>query len=306
LREIAEHIGAQIDAAYAGVTITSLAPLSAAGPGHLSFFDNSKYLEQFKTCTASACIANAKYAPMAPKGVAVLTVAEPYRSYAKIAQKFYAPRVDEVLIHPGAVIDKTVKIGKGTSVGAYTVIGRDVVIGDNCRISPNVTLQSTKIGDNCIIHPGVRIGQDGFGFAMGQGEHLKVPQLGGVIIGNDVEIGANTCIDRGSGPDTVIGDGTKIDNLVQIGHNVEIGKFCVVVAQVGISGSTKLGDYVVLGGQAGISGHIKIGTGAKVAANAGVMKNIEPGMTVGGFPAIAIRDWHKTTLALEKLTKGNK
>jgi UDP-3-O-[3-hydroxymyristoyl] glucosamine N-acyltransferase len=147
----------------------------------------------------------------------------------------------------------------------------------------------------------VRIGQDGFGFAMGAGGHIKVPQLGGVIIGNDVEIGANTCIDRGSGPSTIIGDGTKIDNLVQIGHNVEIGKHCIIVALVGIAGSTKIGDYVAIGGQSGVAGHLKIGTGAKIAAGSGVMKDIEPGKSVGGSPAMNIRDWHRTTLMIEKM-----
>lgn len=306
LREIAEVIGCKIDDSKADVSINSLAPLSSASEGSLTFFDNTKYLEQFKNARASACIVNAKYAEHAPKTMTVLVVDEPYRSYARIAQKFYPARQPDEEIHPQAVIHKTAKIGKGTSIGASTVIGRDVVIGENCRISPNVTLQSCRIGNNCIIHAGVRIGQDGFGFAMGQGEHIKVPQLGGVIIGNDVEIGSNTCVDRGSGPDTIIGDGTKIDNLVQIGHNVEIGRFCVIVSQVGIAGSTKIGDYVVLGGKSGLNGHIKVGTGAIVAAFSGVLKNVEPGATVGGQPAVAIRDWHKQILALEKLGKGNK
>ncbi len=306
LGEIAAVIGCEIDPAKANIQITGLAPLSAATPGTLSFFDNSKYLEQFKAARASGCIVNAKYSMQAPKDMVVLVVDEPYRSYARIAQKFYAPRQPEVLIDPSAAIDKTAKIGKNTIIGASTVIGREVIIGDNCRISGNVTIQSCRIGNDCIIHAGVRIGQDGFGFAMGQGEHLKVPQLGGVIIGNEVEIGANTCVDRGSGPDTIIGDGTKIDNLVQIAHNVEIGKYCVIVAQVGIAGSAKIGDYVVLGGKSGVNGHIKIGSGAKVAAFSGVLKNVEPGATVGGAPAVNVRDWHKQILAIEKLGKGNK
>lgn len=306
LGEIAETLGCQVEKEKADIKITSLAPLSTASNGQLSFFDNSKYLEQFKLTQASACIINAKHASFVPPNVVAIIVEEPYRSYAKIAQKFYAAKAADVLIHPTAVIDKTAKIGKGTSIGAFTHIGRNVIIGDNSSIGSNVTIQSAKIGENAIIHPGVRIGQDGFGFAMGKGEHLKVPQLGGVVIGNNVEIGANTCIDRGSGPDTVIGDGTKIDNLVQIGHNVEIGRFCVIVSQVGIAGSVKIGDYVVLGGKAGINGHIKIGSGAKVAAFSGVLKNVEPGTTVGGQPAVNIRDWHKATLAMEKLAKGNK
>lgn len=306
LGEIAAEIGAKIDAKYVDIKINALAPLGSAVEGHLSFFDNSKYLEQFKNCRASACILNHKHASDSPKNLVALLVDEPYRSYAKIAQKFYPMRAEDELVHPKAIIHPTAIIGKNTSIGAGAYIGRNVIIGDNCRIFANVTLQTCKIGHYCIIHPGVCIGQDGFGFAMGHGEHLKVPQLGGVIIGNDVEIGANTCIDRGSGPDTIIGDGTKIDNQVQIGHNVEIGKNCVIVSQVGIAGSSKLGDYVVIGGQTGINGHIKIGTGAKVAGFSGVLKNVEPGATVGGAPATNIREWHKQILAIEKLGKGNK
>ena len=204
-------------------------------------------------------------------------------------------------IHKTAIVHPTAKIGENCSVGPYTVIGKNVEIGANTVIGANVTIQAAHIGKDCIIHTGVRIGQDGFGFAMGAGGHIKVPQLGGVVIGDDVEIGANTCIDRGSGPNTIIGDGTKIDNLVQIGHNVEIGKYCVIVAQVGIAGSTKLADYAVIGGQAGLSGHIKIGVGAKIAAGSGVIKDVEAGKTVGGLPAVNIRDWHKATLLIEKM-----
>jgi UDP-3-O-[3-hydroxymyristoyl] glucosamine N-acyltransferase len=303
LADLAKIIGCEVDNKFSNLEITDLAPLSTANAGQLTFFDNPKYLEQFKKTKAEACIVNRKYAVEAPAGIALLVTDEPYRAYAKVAQKFFAPVIDEPRIHPTASIDPTAKIGKDCIIGAYTVIGKEVEIGDNTRIYSNVSIQTATIGKDCIIHSGVRIGQDGFGFAMGKGEHYKVPQLGGVIIGNNVEIGANTCVDRGSGPDTIIGDGTKIDNLVQIGHNVEIGRNCVIVAQVGIAGSTKLGDYVVVGGQTGIAGHIKVGTGAKIAGLAGVMRNVEPGKTVGGFPAVDIRDWHKSTLLIQKLIK---
>ena len=159
------------------------------------------------------------------------------------------------------------------------------------------------VGARTIVHGGARIGQDGFGFALGADGHLKVPQLGRVLIGDDVEIGANTTIDRGAGPDTVVGDGTKIDNLVQIAHNVRIGRGCVIVAQVGISGSTRIGDFVMLGGQAGLTGHLVVGDGAKVAAQAGVMRDIEPGTTVGGSPAMPQRQWLKSVAMIERMTR---
>jgi UDP-3-O-[3-hydroxymyristoyl] glucosamine N-acyltransferase len=307
LAEIAAEIGAEISASDGGIEIKDLAALSAAKAGELTFFDNSKYVNQFLLTKASACIVHTRYADTEVKGVVKLVVPEPYRAYAKVAQKFYVPIKALAGIHPTAIVHETAKIAKDCSVGPYSIIGKNVVIGEKTIIGANVTVQASNIGNNCIIHTGVRIGQDGFGFAMGAGGHVKVPQLGGVVIGNDVEIGANTCIDRGSGPNTIIGDGTKIDNLVQIGHNVEIGKHCVIVAQVGIAGSTKIADYAVIGGQAGVAGHLKIGQGAKIAAGSGVMKDVEAGKAVGGSPAMNIRDWHKSTVIIEKLiNEGNK
>jgi UDP-3-O-[3-hydroxymyristoyl] glucosamine N-acyltransferase len=183
------------------------------------------------------------------------------------------------------------------------VVGPDVRIGRDRSIGPQSTIQCALIGNRVIVHAGVRIGQDGFGFAMGPGGHLKVPQIGRVIIQNDVEIGANTTIDRGANRDTTIGEGTKIDNLVQIGHNVTIGRHCVIVSQVGISGSTEVGDYVAIGGQAGLTGHLKIGAAAQVAAQSGVMRDIPGGERWGGSPAAPMRDWMKRVALLERLTR---
>ncbi len=303
IAELAEFIGCETKG-ETSTKITDLSPLSAATTGHMTFFDNPKYLEQMKRTNASACILHPRYTDVAPQGMTLLVSPEPYRAYARIAQKFYVPLTDEEAIHPSAVIHPSARIGEGCRIGANVVIGRSVEIGEGTKIYSGVSIQSARIGKNCIIHAGARIGQDGFGFAMGMGEHVKVPQLGGVIIGDNVEIGANSCVDRGSGPDTVIGDNTKIDNLVQIGHNVEIGKNCVIVSQVGIAGSTKVGDYTVIGGQAGISGHVKVGSGVRIAAGTGVIKNVESGKTVGGAPAMDIRDWHKSTLAIQKLIRG--
>jgi UDP-3-O-[3-hydroxymyristoyl] glucosamine N-acyltransferase len=177
-------------------------------------------------------------------------------------------------------------------------IGRQSVIG------AGATVCNALLGDRVIIHSGARIGQDGFGFAMGPRGHLKVPQIGRVVIQDDVEIGANSTIDRGANRDTVIGEGTKIDNLVQIGHNVVIGRHCVIVSQVGISGSTELGDFVSCGGQAGLTGHLRIGMGAQIAAQSGVMNDIAPGAKMGGSPARPSRDWLRSVSALDKLAKS--
>ena len=208
------------------------------------------------------------------------------------------------MIEPGAVVGAEARIGRGTRIAAGAVIGYRVTIGRDCYIGPLATVAHALVGDRVIIHSGVRIGQDGFGFAMGARGHLKVPQIGRVIIQDDVEIGANTTIDRGALKDTIIGEGTKIDNLVQIGHNVVIGRHCVIVAQVGISGSTELGDFVVMGGQSGTVGHIKIGTGAQIAGAAHPTKDVAAGRphrrhagaaadAVGARDGHAQRGWRK-------------
>ena len=194
-------------------------------------------------------------------------------------------------------------IGSNCLIGANTVILSGVVIGDNTIIDPNCTIAYSIIGSNVKIHNGVRIGQDGFGFAQNENVNLKMPQLGRVLIKDNVEIGSNCSIDRGTGPDTIIGEGTKLDNLVQIGHNAVLGKNCILVAQSGISGSTQIGNNVIIGGQVGIAGHLKIGNNVRIAAKSGVMKNIEDGMTVGGIPSVPIKDWHRQTIILKQLTK---
>jgi UDP-3-O-[3-hydroxymyristoyl] glucosamine N-acyltransferase len=306
--------------------IKDVRPLDAAGSGDLSFLDNPKYLTLFTHTAATACLVAPKFAGQAPAGTAALVTPEPYRSFAKVLALFYPdalrpkaardvvrgtrPSVDQtahleegVTVEPGAVIGAEASIGSGTTIAAGSVIGYRVFIGRDCYIGPNATLTHALVGNRVTIHAGTAIGQDGFGFAMGHAGHQKVPQIGRVIIQDDVEIGANTTIDRGALRDTVIGEGTKIDNLVQIGHNVVIGRHCIIVAQTGISGSAELGDFVALGGQVGVVGHVKIGAGAQIAGSSNVRGTVPPGVRWGGTPAKPTRLWFRELTLLRQLAE---
>jgi UDP-3-O-[3-hydroxymyristoyl] glucosamine N-acyltransferase len=216
-------------------------------------------------------------------------------------------RVGEgTVIAPGAFIGEGVEIGDDCVLGPGVVIGHGVQIGHRARLGPHVSISHALIGDRCIIHAGTRIGQDGFGFVSGPAGHYKIPQLGRVIIQDDVEIGANVAIDRGALGDTIIGEGTKIDNLVQIGHNNRLGRRTIIVAQVGISGSCEVGDYAVLGGQVGVADHLRIGAGVFVAAKAGVTRSLEGAKVFGGFPAKPVEQWRREVGALSRLAKGKR
>jgi len=324
LARIASESGAQLaDPARADDRIVDIRPLDAAGAADIAFLDNPKYLPQLAETKAGACFVQPKHAARAPAGTAMLLSPEPYRAYAKALALFYpdagAPQIvapagagaasidptarleDGVTIEPGAIVGPQVEIGSGTRIAAGAVIGYRCAIGRNCFIGPRAVVTHALIGNNVIIHAGVAIGQDGFGFAMGREGHLKVRQIGRVIIQDWVEIGANSAVDRGALRDTIIGEGTKIDNLVQIGHNVMIGRHCVIVAQVGISGSSILEDFAVMGGQSGTVGHITIGAGAQVAGNSGVAESIPPGQRWGGTPAKPLKNWAREIALMKRL-----
>lgn len=322
LKQLVEISGAAAPPeADSGRHFSDVAPLATAEPDQVSFLDNKQYVEAFAASRAGACFVHPRFAARAPESMIVLTTTDPYRAYARVAQAFYpvpptsgdvAPSAavdssarigDGCEIEAGAVIGPGAEIGRGCRIGPNAVIGTGVVLGDDCMVGPCASLTYCLVGSRVIVHAGVRVGQDGFGFALGADGHEKVPQLGRVIIEDDVEIGANTTIDRGAGPDTVIGAGTKIDNLVQIAHNVRLGRGCIVVSQVGISGSTRVGNLVMIGGQAGFTGHLSIGDGARIAAQSGVMRDVEAGAIMAGSPALPAREFWREVATLAELTK---
>ncbi len=318
LKELAEHSQAEVrgdpDAVF-----TDVAPLAQAGPDHVSFLDNMRYADAFSASKAGACIVRPDMEKKAPADMSLLLTEDPYDGYARVAQAYYPPPppsaavssqavIDETaslgrdcLVDTGAVIGPGAEIGHRCHIGAHAVIGEGVVLGDDCLIGPSASLACALVGKRVIIHAGACIGQDGFGFAPGAQGHLKVPQLGRVIIEDDVEIGANTTIDRGALDDTVVGAGTKIDNLVQVAHNVRIGRNCLIMAQVGIAGSTVVQDDAILAGQAGLADHLTVGAGARVAAQSGVIGDIPAGATVSGYPARNHREVLRNAAALKRL-----
>ncbi len=327
LADVARAAGATIAAdADLHLLIDDVRPLSEAGHNHVSFIDNNKkYLAQLATTMAGACLVAPQLAERLPKTTAALVTAQPYHGFARALHLFYpqslqpmvaragAPPVDPsalledgVIIEPGAIVGPEAQIGRGTRIAANAVVGARVTIGRDSYVGALATVTHALVGDRVIIHSGVRIGQDGFGFAMSKTSHLKVPQIGRVIIQDDVEIGANTTIDRGALKDTIIGEGSKIDNLVQIGHNVVMGRHCVIVAMTGISGSAELGDFVVMGGQSGSVGHIKIGNGAQIGGASHATHDVPAGARMLGTPAKPLRDQAREYALLKRLVEQTK
>ncbi|MDN3566624.1 UDP-3-O-(3-hydroxymyristoyl)glucosamine N-acyltransferase [Paeniroseomonas aquatica] len=299
---------------------TGVAPLQAAGPDDVSFLDNRKYLPALKATRAGAVVLAPAMAAQVPPGTIAIVAPAPYLGFARVATLFHpAPRPvpgrhptavvadDAVLgegceIGPYAVVGAGARLGRGCILHPHAVVGPGVELGEDCRLHAHSSISHAVAGRGVVLHPGARIGQEGFGFApTADGRFETMPQLGRVLLGDNVEVGANACVDRGSQGDTVIGPGSRLDNLVQIGHNVTTGRGCIIVALAGISGSTTLGDYVQLAAQAGIAGHLEIGSGARIGGQAGVMENVPAKTDVIGSPAWPVREFWRAIARLRKL-----
>jgi UDP-3-O-[3-hydroxymyristoyl] glucosamine N-acyltransferase len=319
LRELAGLAGVdlppQVDADRA---VTSVAPLDRAGPDDISFFADRRYAAEFAATRAAACFISPDHADLAPAGVACLLTRTPQVAFAAAASRLHRPRSippgpaihptakmeEGVVLGPNVVVGPDASIGRGTRIEAGAVIGAGVAIGRDCVIGPNAVVGFALIGDRVRILGGAVIGEQGFGVAAGAAGAVDLPQLGRVILQDGVTVGANSCIDRGAFDDTVVGENTKIDNLVMIGHNNRIGRSCVMAAHTGISGSCVLGDGVRLGGRVGLADHRTIGDGVQVMAGAGVLKDIPAGATWGGFPAAPARQWLRQVAWLSKMSQG--
>lgn len=304
-----------------GLMLERVAPLASALANEVAFLDNRRYVDMLVACRAGAVIVHPDLASKVPASTVSIVTSEPYLGWARVAALFHPEPPTTPGIHPLALVDPSAmvnataeigpfavvgakaEIGPGCRIGAGTVVGQGVLMGMDCRIGEHVTLSHALLGDRVRVFPGARIGQDGFGFAPAPTGFVSIPQLGRVILEDDVEVGANTTIDRGSAPDTVIGEGSRLDNLVQIGHNVRVGRCCVIVAQVGISGSTTLGDFVQVGGQAGLSGHLRIGDRSRIGGKSGVMADLPTGAEVVGSPAMPIRAFFRQVAALKRLAE---
>jgi UDP-3-O-[3-hydroxymyristoyl] glucosamine N-acyltransferase len=306
------------------VVVDDIAPIDAAKPGDISVFSDARYMELLQSTCAGAIITSpelSRYA--AGRQARLLVVGNPRLAYAEVGQLFYPPAPLEPHIDASARVHPTAVVGAGSRIEAGAVIGRGVEIGERCHIGFNVVLaDGVGLGSEChigsnssigfavigrrvTVESGVTIGSSGFGFVPSANALIRMPQLGRVIIEDNVQIGANCAIDRGATGDTVIGAGTVLDNLVHIAHNVRLGRHCVICAQVGIAGSTVVGDGVMMGGQVGVADHLTVGARAQIAAKGGVLRDVSPGAVLGGYPAIALKSWHRQTVGLRRLFKAN-
>jgi UDP-3-O-[3-hydroxymyristoyl] glucosamine N-acyltransferase len=303
--------------------VEAVRTLDVAGPRDLSFLNHSRYRAQALASAAGALLVSPDLAADLRAGDHprdLLVVSDTAFALSRLLPLFYPPEVPEPGIHPTAVVEPEAvvdptawvgpyavigagsRIGPRAAVHAHVVVGRRCAVGEGSVLHPHAVLYpETEVGSGSIVHAGAVLGADGFGYATSGGAHHKVPQVGRVALGNEVEVGANSTIDRATLGETRIGDGTKIDNLVQVGHNVQVGRHCILCGQAGIAGSTKLGDYVVLAGQAGVSGHIHLGDGAQVAAKSAALTSVEPRTQVAGIPAIELRRWRRQAVLISRL-----
>jgi UDP-3-O-[3-hydroxymyristoyl] glucosamine N-acyltransferase len=316
LSELAARVGGEVvgdpDARVDGVR-----PLEDAGPEHLSFYHNRRYLQAALASRAGVLLLAE---PESFAGRTLLVCREPYAALAELLELFHPTPHPPAGVHPSAVVAADAEIGDGATVGALTfigararvgaravvgegcVVGAGAAIGEDTLLHPRVVIEADcRVGARCILHAGVVIGSDGYGFATVEGVHRKVPQVGIVVVEDDVELGANVCVDRATLGETRIGRGSKVDNLVQIAHNVQVGAHSLLVAQVGISGSTRLGHHVIMAGQSGASGHVTLGDGTIVTAKAGIMEDTPPGAMVSGFPARPQREFLRAMANLYQL-----
>jgi UDP-3-O-[3-hydroxymyristoyl] glucosamine N-acyltransferase len=325
LGEIAAHVGGELMApAAANFLVRDVAALDCAKTGELSLFCDGKRTSEFANNHASVVVTNRALSGHAHNGSWLLLVNDPRLAFAKIGHLFYPPVALTEGVHASAQVAATATVGAGTQIGSGAVVGCGASIGARCRVESNAVIgDGVTIGDDCVIgantsishavigarvsiSSNVSIGGEGFGFVPSPTGLLRIAQLGRVIIEDDVRIGGNTAVDRGTIGDTIIGAGTAIDNLVQIAHNVRIGRHCVLAGQVGIAGSTTLGDRVMVGGQTAINDHVTVGSDARIAGKSGVMRDVAAGEAVGGYPAMPIRQWHRQTIALAQLARREK
>lgn len=320
LREIASLVGGEILGDH-DLEITGVSGISEAKEGDITFAASKKYLRDISDCRASCLMVKE---PVPDVRIAQLKVSNPYLAFAQLLGHFYVKPVkfsgvsksahvsdtakigDNVSVLPFAYISDGVSVGDGCVIYPNVFIGENTIIGNQCTIHSNVTLrENLKIGNRVIIHAGTVIGSDGFGYVFEQGSYYKIPQVGGVIVGDDVEIGSNVSVDRATTGNTVIGNGTKIDNLSQIAHNVQIGSNSIIIAQVGIGGSSEIGEYVTLAGQVGVSDHTRVDPGTMIGAQSGVMGHVAKG-AYSGSPAIPHRDWLKSQAIFARLPELHK
>lgn len=316
LGDLAAATGAELTQAdLSDRSIQGVSILTRSAPDRITFLSDRRHAALLSESRAGACFVSPRDVDAVPQGCATLLTPSPQAAYAAAALRLHRPRLstggaavspeavleEGVVLSPGVVIGAGARIGRGTSIGANSVVGPGVAIGRDCVIGPNVTIGFTLAGDRVRILAGAVVGEPGFGATVGPKGLIDIPQLGRVILQDGVTIGANSCIDRGAFDDTVIGENTKIDNLVQIAHNVRVGRNCVMAAHTGISGSVTVGEGVQFGGRAGVADHVDIGAGARIAAAAGIMKNVPAGETWGGSPGRPLKRWMRETAWIAKM-----